>query len=307
MIKRTLFKIVIYSLSFVIILGTIISIFTNNYVMIFSPDKNIGNMLSEYYYNVIMYKYKLTLPVIKKDEMSEFLYNITKNTDTSIQKLPLSGDIIINNNIFWGKWLERGDPNFGNFWKYARPIIKDSYTKSIPYEHIGFPVIHFRCSDIPFIRYSIYHLQKAKFIDWVIDIIESRGFSTVIWLNCNSHLSSSNNCKDINDIYIKKFEQRGISVVAKCGTIIQDFATMVNSPLLVSLNPSSYSFMAGVSKEPDNYVSCNMGQEKNGTYVSQTRGDWLFSNEIPLLHSEVKDYYNTVVLEKLINGDPDQV
>lgn len=54
------------------------------------------------------------------------------------------------------------------FWLIMKPlmnqIIDDTLKKSGLYKKVQYPVIHFRCSDIPFIRNKQYKLQNIRFI-----------------------------------------------------------------------------------------------------------------------------------------------
>ena len=124
--------------------------------------------------------------------------------------------------------------------------------------------------------------------------IKSRGYDKLIILSCNNHRTlDQSSCAKYIEFYSELFSKFDIKVETQCNSILKDFALMVYSPLLVSLNASSYSFMAGIAKNPQDYISCNMGLENQGKYVLQENVDWVLDNRAPLLHKDVKDYNNT--------------
>ncbi len=185
-------------------------------------------------------------------------------------------------------------PYFLEYWQTMRPIIKAFYKQNLPIQQVNVPVVHFRCADAPFIRHPCYHLTKASTVDWMAEKIIERGYDEVILLSCNKHQSKLiNNCGAFADFYTQVFSEHGIKVTRKCGKVLQDFATMYYAPILISLNSSSYSFMAGIAKDPHNYITSNMGVESGGIYKKQVQADWLFASEQPLMHCEVNDYSNT--------------
>ena len=101
--------------------------------------------------------------------------------------------------------------------------------------------------------------------------------------------------------YIDIFQENGINVVIETGSAMEDFYKMIYSPVLVSLNPSSFSFAAGISKSPDNYISCNLGHETDqGTYNFQKYYDWIVIDKQPLLHSEIINYHDFDELSRKI-------
>lgn len=192
--------------------------------------------------------------------------------------------------------------DFLKFWQTIRPQIKKFYYDNIEPIDIKVPVVHFRCSDSPFNKHRQYHMTKASTIKWMAETIKERGYKDIILLCCNQHFSQDrDSCSKYIRFYSKIFNNAGINVTAQCNSILHDFAMMVYTPLLVSLNTSSLSFIAGVAKDPQDYISCNMGLEKpNGEYILQTQADWILSYDKPLLHRNVVDYNNTRdVIKKL--------
>jgi hypothetical protein len=193
-------------------------------------------------------------------------------------------------------------PNYLLFWQTVRPTMQQIYAQNIKPVDITVPVVHFRCSDSPFNKHLQYHIPKTETVKWMADQVKERGYKQVVILCCNRHWSKDNNnsCDEYANFYGQIFKDAGIDYSIQCNSIMQDFAMMVYTPLLISLNQSSYSFIAGVSKDPKNYISCNMGRETHEGYILQQNADWILDNREPLLHTEVKDYNNPAdVIKKL--------
>jgi hypothetical protein len=199
----------------------------------------------------------------------------------------------------WNQIDENGNEkaNYLEFWQTMRPVVKDFYQKNIKSIKIEYPIVHFRCSDAPLVRNPDMHLVKVASVKWMADKIKERGYSKVIMLSCNGFRrigkESQKACDSYTEFYVETLKSYGIEVEVQCNDTFKDLALMIYSPLLVSLNASSFAFIAGVSKDPQNYIACNMGSERNGQYSMQTAADWILDHNAPLLHKDVKDYYDT--------------
>lgn len=197
----------------------------------------------------------------------------------------------------YGNLDEKVRPYYLEYWRLCRPILKRVYDEYLIKMDVKYPVLHFRCSDIPTNRHPSYHIPKISFIDAVLDKIKEKKYTTVIILTCNSHgimeEKQKNVCINLNDFYIKYIESKGIKVIKQCNEILYDMSTMYHSPLLVSLNNSSLSFVVGISKDPTQYITGKIGKE-NGEYNEHAldKADWEIININPLLHREVNDYYD---------------
>ena len=92
-----------------------------------------------------------------------------------------------------------------------------------------------------------------------------------------------------------------LKVQKQCHTIVKDLALMIQTPLLVALNSSSYSFIAGIAKDPQDFVSCNFRTEHDGKFLTHTPKQ--IGSKIRgrlCCTAEVDDYYNvTEILKKL--------
>ncbi len=290
-------RFIIYSLLTVIIFTVFLAV--PGYKQEISP---LGSILSVYFYN----RHTNT-----ENLQTHFSRHIDTVTDVNLKKFykklqwHQKGSIVDFNsdiNATWQQYTTEGisKNNYLNYWQTIRSELQEFYYSNITQpKDINTPIVHIRCSDAPFVEHPSYHLTKAETVMWMANKIRERGFDKVKLLTCNKHRRVKNNlCKDIISFYIDIFNKSGIKVRQQCNDVYTDFALMLYSPLLVSLNESSFSFMAGIAKDPNDYISCNMGIETEGNYLPQTEFDWHMTSNPPLLHSEVKDYYNLTAIKE---------
>ncbi len=255
-----------------------------------------GNVLSSYFYYTntsladatVVKHYQNTFNLMPDSDLKAFFNKLSWFKRESLFDLYHS-----NAEGAWHSLHANGEAknNYLQYWQALRPDIKRFYTKKFPPMYSALPVVHFRCSDSPFNRNPQYHLPKAISVKWMADQIKQRGFKKIVLLSCNSHNSiDEESCGSYADFYQQLFTNYGLQVQRQCNSVLQDFAIMLHSPLLVSLNASGYSFMAGIAKNPNDYVACNMGVEIDGKYYPQTQADWLLDIQQPLLHAQVRDY-----------------
>jgi len=290
--------------SYILIVVVVFTIFLN------MPEKKVevsplGSMLSAYFYNTY---------ASKEDVFSTYANHLQSVTDPELKQFYQKFDWRIKNTAVnytsdfdktWQQYDADGSTkdHYLEYWQAIRPAIKQFYNDTIPQVEISYPVVHFRCSDAPFVIHPQYHLTKAASARWMAEQVKNKGFDKIVILACNKHRKVKNNsCSDFLAFYTQIFQDSGLKVEKQCNSVFKDFALMVHSPLLVSLNASSFSFMAGISKDPTTYISCNFGRESTDTYLLQTQADWLLDQNEPLLHKNVKDYKNVKdILTKLEN------
>lgn len=262
------------------------------------------------------------------DLVAYFYFINTNLADNICQKLKTYGDFIVDEpyvkkiyenftckkadklwayashyNAAWNQLELNGTykQNYLQYWQMIRPAIQKFYQKNIVFKKIEIPVVHFRCSDSPFNKHIQYHMSKESSVKWMAQTIKKRGFNEIIILSCNKHFSlDQNSCNKYTEFYANVFRRSGLNVMIQCNSVYEDFVLMLHAPLLVSLNASSYSFMAGIAKDPKNYISCNMGIEIKGKYMLQNAADWILDYREPLLHVDVHDYNDAEkIIEKL--------
>ncbi len=273
-----------------------------------STDPNaIGNVMASYFYYVYAADRKTALehPIdshvlnnASDLELRDFFARLNWTQPTNAYNYLSSAEEAWNQ-LYSGQ----AKPNYLGFWQYVRPKMQELYTRSLPNLAVSQPVIHFRCSqrDSPFNKHAQYHLTKAASVEWMAQQLRARGYDSAILLSCGaSRTANKNVCSQYTDLYISLFQQAGIQVASQCNSILHDFALMYRAPMLVALNASSFSFMAGVAKNPNDFISCNMGAELGGKYYLQTEADWILDSHKPLLHKNVLTYNSpTFVIPQL--------
>ena len=188
------------------------------------------------------------------------------------------------------------------FWLIMKPLINqvidDTLKKSGLYKKVQYPVIHFRCSDIPFIKHKQYKLQKYTFYKDSLEEIKRKSginYDTVILLTNTAHRSNNKN-KKACEIYlngIKNYiESIGYKVIIQSNSKEEDFATLFYAPAVISPG-SSFSFMSGFFN--------------NGIFISEGHmsicnncGKWLVRG-YGIEHKKVNNYYDTTDVIKLLN------
>lgn len=183
------------------------------------------------------------------------------------------------------------------FWNAMKPYIHDildeAFIKSGLRIYQSNPIIHFRCSDVPFNRQPWYHLAKYNFYKKALD-----GYSKVDIMSCNTHISSSKEqemCKKFADLLSKELEPVKVNLV--CGNYIEDFAKMFYAPLVVSPG-SSMSFMAGYFGH-GKLITTGHFKEGTASECKVCEGD---KSDV-LLHADVPDYYNVDEVNKMLKDD----
>jgi hypothetical protein len=157
-------------------------------------------------------------------------------------------------------------------------------------EYEGIPVIHFRCSDVPFVKNNCYKLPKKEIGDEVLRILKDRGYTEVIWLSNSNHREKS--CtKGACEQYGKYYRDllQGIKIIEiSDGTKEEDFMLMHNSPLVIGFIASSFSMMSKIH-DLDNYkVVYGSKHVENIDLIP-----WSIKGVDCLSHEKVKDYCNS--------------
>jgi hypothetical protein len=299
-------------LIFLILILILILLNCDNYIIENFPYQTgnaLGNRFAEYFYytwkndKLGLFKNRILSRMTKNDELKT-IYNKLINNDIKLIK---------NKKIIYDSYGDNSwHPNNKNYTLYIkniRPYVNKVYKKIFDKMDIKYPVVHFRCSDIPMNqvgkRISYYHIPKLESILWISKKIKERNYKKIIFLTCDNHRSVKNNkktCNNLSNSYINMFKNQNIDVKIQCESILYDFATMIYSPLLISLNASSFSLMAGISKNPNDYITTNMGVEVDGKYKLQKEGDWTIYPKEPYLHKNIKDYSSDKLLNKNISS-----
>jgi hypothetical protein len=242
------------------------------------------------------------------NQENEFL----KHLPTKIPYDPIIGNSLkyIPHNIFNigfdGTWVCDNN-NIYDFWIILKPLINnilnEAFIKADLQIKTQYPVIHFRCSDVPFIKHFHYHIVKYQFYLDALNELKTKNINTetVNLLACFSHLATGENKKHCN-IYIESLNnfliKNGYKVNIICNSNIDDFALLFYAPAVISLG-SSYSFMSGFFGNGI-FISEGHFDERITESSSCNKCNWL-KNSYTLLHKNVGSYHDSENIIKLLN------
>eukprot|EP00039_Didymoeca_costata_P031245 m.33858 g.33858 ORF g.33858 m.33858 type:complete len:241 (+) comp8615_c0_seq1:1288-2010(+) len=119
-------------------------------------------------------------------------------------------------------------------------------------------LVHFRCSDVPFIKHINYHLQPKSYWKYVADKIVKLGGTEVQFLLCpfainNVQIPSATRCPVFLETivsFLKEFLPSNVKIneVPNCWSSATTLLAMRHADILVSGIESSFVFIAGVFK-----------------------------------------------------------
>jgi hypothetical protein len=155
---------------------------------------------------------------------------------------------------------------------------------------VDHPVIHFRCSDVPFSKHGEYKLQRyAYFSDCLEKIRQKTGrtFSQITILWYGGHQSSSDDSHACS-LYAVKIQEYltglGYQVGIKSHSNVEDFAVLFYAPAVISTG-GSYSMFAGY------FGSGVFFQPQVSPIPVGETADWLVDG-YNVEHEEVADYHD---------------
>ena len=298
---------------FVIIL--LFVVFVNTYVIkkleyFQNISADIGNFICVYFYNAALHfiEGKNYFQEIPRQEFLEHLPAFL-SLDIELQKKLLSNGFTkeelekeMEYNTPGGTWLVNNNRR-GLFWSLMKPYIHkimdnafmESGLKEGAIENTQETIcIHFRCSDIPFVRYNQYHLQKYSYFKKCLDEVSHFGYKKIKLVSCSFHRSSSANqkaCQEYIGSLVDYLSSLGYSVETVCTTNIEDFATLFYAPICISTG-GSYSFMSGFFGNGIFMAEGHYINDENFPESQCTDCTWLKHGHC-LKHSDVDDYYDT--------------
>ena len=164
-----------------------------------------------------------------------------------------------------------------------------------------YPIIHFRCADVPFIKHGCYHLPYYSFYDWSLKKMRQwckekniTPYSKIYIMTCHSW--NNNGHKKYCDIYLNDLQKYLLnthqiySKILSCRDVIDDIKTLFQAPVVISAT-SSFVFLSAYSSS-GLYLR---GREmyKNGEIKPKI--PWIYP-EKPLEHHYISNYKNTKVV-----------
>lgn len=311
MIYRTKYIILLFSIILIILFYLFLKNMVSNLEGAEDVPLTVGNYTCQYFH-------KLAVAILKKEDYHRELpdYDFIKYLPSH---LPYKYDNIRNEFLKNGidlnyfetiqtndvsTWCLK-DQKSEKIWMIMKPLIQeiydDAFSKSGLVKKIEHPVIHFRCADTPFNLHSQYHFQKYAFYKKALSDISKKlkKYDTVIISYCNSH-SSTDSDKEKCDIYSEALSDYltsiGYKCIIKCQSNLDDFATMYYAPAVIS-SGSSFSFMSGFFGKG---IFLSSGHQDEGNPEFNGIGDWLY-NGYNVMHSEIKDYYDTDSVIKILS------
>lgn len=190
---------------------------------------------------------------------------------------------------------------FVSFWGgmkgFVFTTLADALSKAGLEKRVDCPVLHFRCSDVPFVRHPGYHMPGKSYYEWCLERIGPT--SELIILASYEH-----NIRDLDalagaslaytEFVAEVCSRHGINVTVRTESVLDDFSTLFHAPAVISTG-SSFSFMSGFSSGA--YFTCQCIEEPNR--VIKANLPWHYPG-LPLLHSQVADYFDFhTVIEQL--------
>ena len=281
-----------------------------------NTDKSIGNCFSRYFGSMGLSFFNgkdfFAEDSFKKDPYLQNLpmfVPLQTNIQTQLQMANFNPkDLSVIPNSYWVIENHRAE----KFWLIMKPLVTQMISTFLKSHDINLtiktPVIHFRCSDVPFIRNSHYHFVRYSFFnDCLIEAERqlNKKFDSLLLLSCHHHKSNPvyrEKCNKYEASLMQYLRNLGYQVNVQCNSNIYDFAVMFYAPVVLSPS-SSFSFMSGFFGNGLFYSEGHFTEQKNNpnkNYVSLKSSDWLKTG-YSIRHCDVIDYEDTVtVIEKLL-------
>jgi len=271
-------------------------------------NENIGNYLSAYYHNLFL-SILNKKDFIYKSSNSLFLNKLPTNIPcdkySDIRDKLLAENINYNDyekyesTSFWELKNKKSETIHSIMKPVMHKIIGDSLIESGLKCESNNIIIHFRCSDTPFLRSHHYHFQKYKYFK---DALSKYDNTNVLILTNNKHGSTEEQQKSC-DIYTNRLAEYirsiGYKVTVESGTNIDDFTKLFFSRDGVISTGSSFSFMAGYFG--NGKYSQPTVTDRNNIEQCTDCSDFVYKG-YNISHSDVKDYNNIEQVYRLLTA-----
>jgi len=265
-----------------------------------------GNVICSYFYSY-------ALSISKK---KDFINNLNKNINENDLIKSFPNNISFNQELY-NKFIENNiticnliDMNPWELWycnknwvynllkilKFTiHKIIHEALEKNNLNKNVKFPIIHFRCSDVPFIKHSKYYLQKYSFFKKALKKYNFHNDKTVIIMSYIYH--KSNDDKNIASMkYLHNLKNYisnlGYNCIIQSKTPIEDFYDLFNSPYVISTG-GSFSFMSGFFGH-GKFISTEH-RDEDDDHITLDNNIFLKNYNIP--HKLIKSYYDVSDVE----------
>jgi len=246
----------------VVILGSIYYYITTTQEGIPMEVNSIGNRMSDYFagvglafydghdynddnnYNDVNHPLNKYMPQVVKFD-PELQSELKKSLS------PQAIDVVRDYKGKTASWVVVNDDVY-QFWKIMKPTVKkmlsDLFDKLEMNKNVKWPIIHYRCSDVPFWRMRHYHVQRFQYYKDTLNEIKNKGVNIKkITIMYNSSHQSGNENKEACDNYIDMLREylssMDIETEINSETNVEDFAQLFYAPAVISTG-GSFSFMS---------------------------------------------------------------
>uniref|UniRef100_A0A6C0DRI6 Uncharacterized protein n=1 Tax=viral metagenome TaxID=1070528 RepID=A0A6C0DRI6_9ZZZZ len=197
------------------------------------------------------------------------------------------------------------------FWTFIRPIANRLLNLILPSYQIenkleNFPIIHFRCSDVPFIRHGFYHFQRYQYFIDSLNELSKKGVdvSKVYLMHSLTHESSPENMAAAT-IYIlslaKFLESHNYIVELVSQNVESDFIAMFYAPAVIS-TCSSFSFVAGFFGNGLFITEGHYNEDEDGLISQSVCYAPFIKKGYSVNHKRIVDYYDTESVIKILQS-----
>ena len=219
------------------------------------PSGGLGNILSVFY-NSMIYNYKNNLDhnyELNKtfDNRTHYinLYNSFNECTFTMDQLNLFPNRVKYDDI-WN--IKKHSTQ--KYWYNIKLEVNNSlkaFTKDIKENKLhDYPILHFRCSDVPFVKHKDYCFVKYIFYKLCHDKLKHKYDKWYIMWD-NSHLSNTNNTK-LSTLYFKDLKnylekELHLEIIhIKKNNQYEDFKLLYNNPVVIQGGcGGSFSFFGG--------------------------------------------------------------
>jgi hypothetical protein len=269
----------------------------------FNNPNQLGNTLCSYFYDYALSICNKQDFICKTDDYDIIKYlpeqiPFDSNIYDQFQKNNIN-DELINTKCTMCLW-HCDDQWIYNLWTILKPtinkILDNAIQKSNLKSNIKYPIIHFRCADIPFVKHNQYYLQKYSFFkDALEKVIFNDNDKTVIIMYYLNHLSDDNKiscCNKYLNNLVKYISDLGYNCILQSKSKFEDFSDLFNAPYVISTG-GSFSFMSGFFGN-GTFISTEHCEENNN--CCKDCGNFLQNYNIH--HKLIDSYYDVDNVEK---------
>jgi hypothetical protein len=209
--------------------------------------------------------------------------------------------------VYYGEWFIKTEEQM-KFWICMKPlvnsILNDAFEKTGINTPVEYPIIHFRCADVPFVRHEAYNFAKYEFYKNALEKINEKTgipYNRVKILYAGGHLSNAEQdaaCAVYCESLSKYLESIGYQVEIYTNSDIEDFANLFYAPAVISIC-GSYSFMSAFFGKGVFITTRHSNEGDTEPPSCETCKEWML-DDYKLKHKDVEDYLNTdAVIKKL--------